>query len=95
MKQQTLVYTVDNFGTTRKELHCIRQQSRNIRLSKTKECQVRGQFVYLPQVTTTADGPNRSRNYGIESGCHADKQKVSHVKGLVYMYKYLNKKSPS
>ena len=54
---------------------------------------MRGQFVYLPQVTSTADGPIRSRNYGIESGCHADKHQVSHVKCLVYMYKYLNKKN--
>ena len=45
-------------------------------------------FTYLK----TTDGPIRSKNYGIESGCRADKHQVSHVKCLVYMYKCFNKK---
>ena len=40
----------------------------------------------------TTDAPIRSKNYGIESGCRADKHQVSHVKCLVYMYKCFNKK---
>ena len=48
--------------------------------------------VYGLPTSRRSDGPIRSKNYGIESGCRADKHQVSHVKCLVYMYKCFNKK---
>ena len=78
MKQQAFA---DNCGTNKKELHRIRHQSQNANVKWVVSL-----FTYLK----TTDVPIRSKNYGIESECRADKHHVSHVKSLVY--KFFNKK---